>query len=62
MNESDNKPSNVTLALVRALKRGRDPRNTSPRASIDDICKAIGAVRTDLGSNKQRPRVTLFLG
>lgn len=51
----------ATIALAEALKRGRDPKNSRPKATIEDICKALGIERSDLKPDAPKPSVTLFI-
>lgn len=61
-NTSDAKLNQATLNLAAALKRGRERQGNQKIATIDEICKVLGAVRTDLGPDKEPPSVKLIIG
>jgi hypothetical protein len=60
MSSSRVTPTKEALALAEALRRGRDPADARPKATIDEICKVLGAVRTDLGEPAQKTSVTVW--
>ena len=61
-NTSEIKPSQAALNLAAALKRGRERQGNQKIATLDEICKVLGAVRTDLGPDKEPPSVKLIIG
>jgi hypothetical protein len=54
-------PSKEALALAEALKRGRDPQDSRPKATIEAICKALGAERIYTSEGNAKPGVTMFI-
>jgi hypothetical protein len=54
-------PSKEALALAEALKRGRNPQDSRPKATIEDICKALGAERIYTSKGNAKPGVTMFI-
>ncbi len=54
-------PSKEALALAEALKRGRDPQDSRPKATIEAISKALGAERIYSNKGNGKPGVTMFI-
>jgi hypothetical protein len=54
-------PSKEALALAEALKRDRALPPSHPRATIEDICKALGAERIYSNKGNAKPGVTMFI-
>jgi len=54
-------PSKAALALAEALKRDRAKPPSHPRATIEDICKALGAERIYSNKDNAKPGVTMFI-
>ena len=61
MTTSTTKAHPATLALAEALKRGRDPQDSRPKATIEAICKALGAERIYSNKGNAKPGVTMFI-
>lgn len=61
MTSSTTTPSKAALALAEALKRGRDPQDSRPKATIEAICKALGAERVYSNKGNAKPGVTMFI-
>lgn len=61
MTSSQDIPSKEALALAEALKRGRDPQDSRPKATIEAICKALGAERIYTSKGNAKPGVTMFI-
>jgi hypothetical protein len=61
MNTSTIKARPATLALAEALKRDRALPPSHPRATIEEICKALGAERIYSNKGNAKPGVTMFI-
>lgn len=61
MTSSTTTPSKEALALAEALKRDRALPPSHPRATIEDICKALGAERIYSNKGNANPSVTMFI-
>jgi hypothetical protein len=61
MTSSTTIPSKAALALAEALKRDRALPPSHPRATIEDICKALGAERIYTSKGNAKPGVTMFI-
>jgi hypothetical protein len=61
MTSSQDIPSKEALALAEALKRGRDPQDSRPKATIEAISKALGAERIYSNKVNAKPGVTMFI-
>lgn len=61
MTSSTTTPSKAALALAEALKRGRDPQDSRPKATIEAISKALGAERIYSNKGNAKPGVTMFI-
>ena len=61
MTSSQDIPSKEALALAEALKRDRALPPSHPRATIEDICKALGAERVYSNKGNAKPGVTMFI-
>ena len=61
MTSSTTTPSKEALALAEALKRDRALPPSHPRATIEDICKALGAERVYSNKGNAKPGVTMFI-
>ena len=61
MTTSTTKARPATLALAEALKRDRALPPSHPRATIEDICKALGAERVYSNKGNAKPGVTMFI-
>jgi hypothetical protein len=61
MTSSQDIPSKEALALAEALKRDRSLPPSHPRATIEDICKALGAERIYTSKGNAKPGVTMFI-
>lgn len=61
MTTSTTKARPATLALAEALKRGRDPQDSRPKATIEAISKALGAERVYSNKGNAKPGVTMFI-
>ena len=61
MTSSTTIPSKAALALAEALKRGRELPPSHPRATIEEICKALGAERVYSNKGNAKPGVTMFI-
>jgi hypothetical protein len=61
MTTSTTKARPATLALAEALKQGRDPQDSRPKATTEDICKALGAERIYSNKGNAKPGVTMFI-
>ena len=62
MTTSTTKARPATLALAEALKRGRELPPSHPRATIEDICKALGAERVYSNKGNAKPSSMLLIG
>jgi hypothetical protein len=60
MLKSETMPDKETLALAAALRRGREVPVSHRKANIEDICKTLGIVRSDLKPDAPKPSVKLF--
>jgi hypothetical protein len=61
MTSSTTIPSKAALALAEALKRDRELPPSHPKATIEDICKALGAERIYSNKGNAKPGVTMFI-
>ena len=61
MTSSQDIPSKEALALAEALKRGRNPQDSRPKATIEAISKALGAERIYSNKGNAKPGVTMFI-
>ena len=61
MTSSQDIPSKEALALAEALNRDRALPPSHPRATIEDICKALGAERVYSNKGNAKPGVTMFI-
>ena len=61
MTTSTTKARPATLALAEALKRGRALPPSHPRATIEEISKALGAERIYSNKGNAKPGVTMFI-
>ena len=61
MTTSTTKAHPATLALAEALKRDRALPPSHPRATIEEISKALGAERVYSNKGNAKPGVTMFI-
>jgi len=61
MTSSQDIPSKEALALAEALKRDRALPPSHPRATIEEISKALGAERIYTSKGNAKPGVTMFI-
>jgi hypothetical protein len=61
MTSSQDLPSKEAIALAEALKRDREKPRSHPRATIEEISKALGAERIYTSKGNAKPGVTMFI-